>query len=334
MKSDRRVPIAMTRSAVARDRVARGAAGRAHRPQLAAGDPRAAPPCPPASRSPGCRTGSRTRRARPPRPSRARRRRPRSSVGARPRWHPRPGRAASRPASVRGTTQVRSSNSSSGKSHASAWTSCGRQSVTAPVSDGRREHPERGGQRGHQLLRPVDAVPVARHGPERVVDAHVLALRSLQLLEHRASRAGCANRSPGQQQHRQPVHGRGRGARDHVRGAGADGAGAGEGRAAVAAAWRTPPRCGPSPARCAPGDSAARRRPCAAASASRASPRPATLPCPKMPNTPAMNRPRSPSRSTCCCAKERHHGLGGRQTSRTAHEHRLLRSMGHPQAEG
>ncbi len=105
----------------------------------------------------------------------------------------------------RGTTQVRSSNSSSGKSHASAWTSWGRQSVTAPVSDGRGEHPERGGQRGHQLLRPVDAVPVARHGPERVVDAHVLALRPLQLLEHRGHPTG-AEEVTRQQQHRQPVH--------------------------------------------------------------------------------------------------------------------------------
>ena len=55
---------------------------------------------------------------------------------------------------------------------------------------GRGEHPERARQRGQQLLRAVDAVPVATDGPEGVVDAHVLRLRALQLLEHRASRGG------------------------------------------------------------------------------------------------------------------------------------------------
>ena len=147
-------------------------------------------------------------------------------------------------------------------------------------------------------LGPVDAVPVARHRPECVVDAHVLALRPLQLLEHGRHPPG-AEQVPGQQQHRQPVDRGGRGTRDHVRGARPDGAGAGERAQPSAAAWRMPPRCGPSPARCAPGDSAGHRAVGGRLRLERLA-QPATLPCPKMPNTPAMNRPRSPSRSTYC----------------------------------
>ena len=45
-------------------------------------------------------------------------------------------RSAARSARARGTYQVRSRNSAVGKSQASAWTSCGRASVTAPVSAG------------------------------------------------------------------------------------------------------------------------------------------------------------------------------------------------------
>ena len=67
------------------------------------------------------------------------------------------------------------------------------------------QHAHRGGQRGEQLLGPVDAVEEPGDRPERVVDRGVGLDRVLQLLQHRAlppRGVGVAR----QQQHRQPVH--------------------------------------------------------------------------------------------------------------------------------
>ena len=75
--------------------------------------------------------------------------------------------------------------------------------------------------RGHQLLRPFDAIEVARHRFQGVVDRDVAAPGILQLLQDRIGTPRCEHIS-GQQQHGQPVHGRQRGAGDEVRRAGAD----------------------------------------------------------------------------------------------------------------
>ena len=84
------------------------------------------------------------------------------------------------------------------------------------------------GERGEELLGPVDAVPVPRHGTEAVVDTDVHARRKLELLEHRC-RLPVGEDVAGQEQHGKPVDGGGGRARDHVRGPRADRAGAGEG---------------------------------------------------------------------------------------------------------
>ena len=97
------------------------------------------------------------------------------------------------------------------------------------------EGAHRAEQGGGQLLGPVDPVEEAGQRPERVVDGDVRGIRLLELLEHRrrdARREGAR----GQQQHRDPVDRRQRGAGEHVRRAGADGRGAHPGLEAVALA--------------------------------------------------------------------------------------------------
>jgi len=54
---------------------------------------------------------------------------------------------------------------------------------------GRREDAHRLRQCGDELLRTVDAVPVAAHGLETIVDAGVLRAEGLQLLKHRSDLA-------------------------------------------------------------------------------------------------------------------------------------------------
>ena len=99
------------------------------------------------------------------------------------------GRATPRPGTGRGTCQTRCARNSSGKSYASACTSCGNASVTAPVSAWFDEHAHRRQRRGHELLGPLDPVEVARHRPQRVVDRDVAARGRLELLQHRVRRA-------------------------------------------------------------------------------------------------------------------------------------------------
>ena len=94
--------------------------------------------------------------------------------------------------------------------------------------DGVGQHPHGAEQRGRQLLGPPDPVEVARQRLERVVDGDVAGGRQLQFLQHRRADPG-GEGVGGQQQHRQPVDGRQRGAGQHVGGAGADAGGDGPG---------------------------------------------------------------------------------------------------------
>ncbi len=87
------------------------------------------------------------------------------------------------------------------------------------------QHAHRLEQRRPELLGPVDAIPVARDGLEGVVHRHVARPAGLELLQHRVD-APRREDVAGQEQHRQAVDRRERGAGDHVRGAGADRAGA------------------------------------------------------------------------------------------------------------
>ena len=77
------------------------------------------------------------------------------------------------------------------------------------------QHPHGRGQRGEQLLGPVDAVEEPGHRAERVVHGGVGLDRVLQLLQHRALPAGGVGVAQ-QQQHGQPVHGGQPGPGDHV----------------------------------------------------------------------------------------------------------------------
>ena len=86
------------------------------------------------------------------------------------------------------------------------------------------QHRDRLRQRGNQLLRLDDAVPVAGHGPEGIVHADAGVVEMLDLLEHGIGQAvdeGIAR----QQQHRQPVRMGDAGRGDHVGGARPDGTG-------------------------------------------------------------------------------------------------------------
>ena len=91
------------------------------------------------------------------------------------------------------------------------------------------QHPHGRGQRGEQLLGPVDAVEEPRHRAECVVHGGVGLDRVLQLLQHRALPAGGVGVAR-QQQHRQPVHRGQPGPGDRVQCTGADRGGDGEGR--------------------------------------------------------------------------------------------------------
>ena len=95
-----------------------------------------------------------------------------------------------------------------------------------------REDAHRGERCRDELLGPADAVPVTRDRDERIVHRHVAARRYLHLLQHRVRRAR-REHVTGQEQHRQPVHGRERRPGDHVRRAGADRGRAGERREAI-----------------------------------------------------------------------------------------------------
>ena len=86
------------------------------------------------------------------------------------------------------------------------------------------QYPHGCGQGGEQLLGPGDPVEEPRHRAEGVVDAGVGLDRVLQLLQHRALPPGGVGVA-GQQQHRQPVDSRQRGAGDHIERARADGRG-------------------------------------------------------------------------------------------------------------
>ncbi len=85
----------------------------------------------------------------------------------------------------------------------------------------RGEHAHGFGQRRDELLRAVDAVPVARDRPEAVVDGEILRVFAFKLLQHRGLDA-LGEDIAGEQQHGQAVDGGDRGAGDHVGGAGAD----------------------------------------------------------------------------------------------------------------
>ena len=128
--------------------------------------------------------------------------------------------------------QTRRSNSSTGQSYACTWTSCGKQTVTAPVVGRVGQHAHRAHQRRGELLGPPDPVEVGRDRAERVVDGEVAGVRLLELLQQRRGGA-VRERVGGQQQHGQPVDRRQRGAGQHVRRAGPDAGGDDPGLAAL-----------------------------------------------------------------------------------------------------
>ena len=123
--------------------------------------------------------------------------------------------------SGRPTCHTRLAKNASGKSYASACTSCGKARVTAPGLGLVHEHPHRLQRGRDHLLGSPDPVEVARDGAEAVVDRHVARPRHLQLLKHRV-RPVRGEDVAGQQQDREPVHRRERGPGDHVRRAGPD----------------------------------------------------------------------------------------------------------------
>ena len=77
------------------------------------------------------------------------------------------------------------------------------------------------GQGGDDLLRAVDAIPIARNGAERVVGRKVLRTGRFDLLEYGCDVAAREDVT-GQEQHGQPVDGSGGRAGDHVGRARAD----------------------------------------------------------------------------------------------------------------
>ena len=91
----------------------------------------------------------------------------------------------------------------------------------------RGEDAHRGWQRAHELLRSVDPVPVPGHGAQGVVYGYVLAVRSLQLLEHRRD-APAREQVAREQQDRQPVDGGERRTGHEIRGTRPDRSGARE----------------------------------------------------------------------------------------------------------
>ena len=95
-----------------------------------------------------------------------------------------------------------------------------------PAFGGIGQHLHRARQRGQQLFRPGDAIPIARHRPEAIIGGDRGIAEILDLLQHRIGPAAGIDIA-GQQQQRQPVHMGDGGGRDHVGGARADRAGAG-----------------------------------------------------------------------------------------------------------
>jgi hypothetical protein len=77
------------------------------------------------------------------------------------------------------------------------------------------------GQRSHQLLGPRDAVEVAAHRAQAVVDGGVEGLPVLELLQDRAL-SPASEHVARQEQHRDAIDGGGRGAGHQVGGARAD----------------------------------------------------------------------------------------------------------------
>ena len=129
------------------------------------------------------------------------------------------------------------------------------------------------GQRGEQLLGPVDPVEEPGHRPERVVDGGVGLDRVLQLLQHRALPPGGVGVAR-QQQHRQPVDRRQRRPPvTSVQRTRADRGGDGEGRAPLQRLGVADGQVRPATARCGPGRTAS-----GPTSWSSAWPKPATLP--------------------------------------------------------
>ena len=120
---------------------------------------RAASPCRPGSRRPGCPWPRRTRQrvgglgvdraAAARRSAASRAAEQRGGLGS----------STSGSGTGRRTRHTRCSNSSSGKSNASACTSCGSASVTAPVSAGSVSTRIAASSAGTQLLGPLDPVP-------------------------------------------------------------------------------------------------------------------------------------------------------------------------------
>ena len=124
--------------------------------------------------------------------------------------------------------------------------------MTAPVSAWFDEDAHRLQRRRDHLLRPPDAVEVARDRAEAVVDRDVARGRILELLEHRVGPPRGEDVA-GKQEHRQAVDGRERRAGDHVGRPRPDRASCRRtSRAGFACARSRRPRA-PSPARCGPG---------------------------------------------------------------------------------
>ena len=197
------------------------------------------------------------RRARPApaaRPSSGRRR-PRSAAAARA---ARSASAAARSSESAGgrrvTCQVRGSKSAVGKSHASAWTSWCSESVTAPVSAGSSSTRIASGSAVDQLLGAGDPVEEGAERPEGVVHREVGLERVLERLHHR-SLAAVRERVGRQQQHRHAVDGRGRRARQQVRGARGRSTPCTRASTAGCSRARSRSRRAPSPARSSAGGS-------------------------------------------------------------------------------
>ena len=143
-------------------------------------------------------------------------------------------------------------------------------------------HPHRAGQRGQQLLGPRDAVEIAADGAEAVVGADRAVAEILDLLQHRVGRRGWRRRRPGRTAPAAGSHGRApppspcSWPRARWRRSPSS-------PAAGRAAWHRRWPHAPSSARSGPGRSASASR-----EAVSASPRPATLPWPKIAQHPAM----------------------------------------------
>ena len=88
------------------------------------------------------------------------------------------------------------------------------------------QHRQRARQCGEDLLRPRDAIEVARHRAEAVVRRYRAVAEALHLLQHRIGPAR-GEHVAWQQQHRQPIDMRDRRGGDHVGGARSDRGGAG-----------------------------------------------------------------------------------------------------------